>query len=238
MKYKKTFNDLTFWTLTLTDKQKHTDYEVTKMLNTLLTRLRKKYNDLEYIWVAERQTKTTNNIHYHIVFNKTMPIMMVNYYWCKILENKDYKVICPKPYIVKNGQREYLKKPTKECFYESKGCSNPVDVQKVYSADGLAAYLTKYITKNKSEIQGSTWNCSQYYSSLNTSYTTEFNEDAKEKYTQILLNNSYICKKTKERVFIQPIEIYTDDGKTNQIGTYLHLVNSSIVENFIYNLNI
>lgn len=51
---------------------------------------------------------------------------------------------------------------------------NPFDIKKVRTLDGLSCYLTKYVTKNKSEFACSTWRCSRGVSALFTKMQTSY----------------------------------------------------------------
>jgi len=53
-----------------------TDDQAFECWNLWLTRLRKTYNLLNYIWVTERQKNGT--IHYHMLTNNYMPILQIN----------------------------------------------------------------------------------------------------------------------------------------------------------------
>ncbi|HHD2604315.1 TPA: hypothetical protein ACOTGY_002898 [Clostridium perfringens] len=60
----------TFITLTF---EKETDYkESKKLLNNLFNKLRRKYNNLKYLWVLEFGTKN-NRLHYHLLTNIDLP---------------------------------------------------------------------------------------------------------------------------------------------------------------------
>ena len=58
------------------------DTDAVKILNKFFTVLRKEFKDLLYIWVAERQLKTTNRIHFHVIMNIFLPIKKFNALWC------------------------------------------------------------------------------------------------------------------------------------------------------------
>ncbi|WP_349401483.1 rolling circle replication-associated protein, partial [Clostridium perfringens] len=56
----------TFITLTF---EKETDYKESKiLLNNLFNKLRRKYNNLKYLWVLEFGTKN-QRLHYHLLTN-------------------------------------------------------------------------------------------------------------------------------------------------------------------------
>lgn len=61
----------TFITLTF---KKETDYKESKiLLNNLFNKLRRKYNNLKYLWVLEFGTKN-QRLHYHLLTNIELPI--------------------------------------------------------------------------------------------------------------------------------------------------------------------
>lgn len=61
----------TFITLTF---EKETDYKESKiLLNNLFNKLRRKYNNLKYLWVLEFGTKN-QRLHYHLLTNIELPI--------------------------------------------------------------------------------------------------------------------------------------------------------------------
>lgn len=176
-----------FITLTLTSTQIGTDKDFTKMQNTFLTYLRKYFNVKNYLYVLERQTKNTNNIHSHIIVDQYLPYARLNRVWCKILSDNGYtfpshNYVTGETNIVSvskalqnydssrryDGQKQYINpktnkyvKPTKEV-----NMPNPVDVETIYNIQAISRYVTKYITKNDSKINTSLWNCSQSISRL------------------------------------------------------------------------
>jgi hypothetical protein len=141
-----------FITLTLTSPQIGTDKDYAKMLNTFFTYLRKYYGFKNYLYVNEIQTKKTNNIHTHILYDKFLPVRQVNRIWCKILKENGYS------FTPVNGVpgTDFSK-------------ANPVDIAPIYNISRVSSYVTKYITKNESEFDCLIWNCSGSISRLYTS---------------------------------------------------------------------
>lgn len=89
-KSKKTsfFFRLAFITLTLSDKQNHTDdYLKEKMLQPFLYWLTRYYNCL-YVWKAESQLN--GNIHFHITVDTFIPWKSVRAKWNKLLAKQNY----------------------------------------------------------------------------------------------------------------------------------------------------
>ncbi|PAW94087.1 hypothetical protein CKK33_11505 [Mucilaginibacter sp. MD40] len=138
-----------FITLTLTSKQIGTDKDYSRMLNTFFTYLRKYYGFKNYFYVNEKQEN--GNLHSHIVYDRFLPAQRINYIWCKILQQNGYTF---------NGQKE---------FKAGKGGANPVDVTQIFSTDRVGSYVTKYVTKNHTEMDCAIWNCSNTISRLFTS---------------------------------------------------------------------
>lgn len=178
-----------FITLTLTSKQIGTDKDFTKMLNVFFTYCRKYYNLKNYLYVLERQNRTTNNIHAHIIIDQYVNYERLNSVWCKVLGDNGY-TFPQKNYLtgeveqintftaLKNYASENCKNYTGNDFYinprtgkptkPTKNLSkpNPCDVETIFNIKTVARYVTKYITKNDSKINTSLWNCSQSISRL------------------------------------------------------------------------
>jgi hypothetical protein len=138
------------------------------ILNKFLTAIRDEVKGLQYLWVAERQTKSTNNIHFHIILNKRLPIRRFNALWVLQqynagLRGKD-----------KWGQEITMQEVQERYKNGTMGrVLNPLDVKKIYGINGLSSYLTKYITKQEKNVvfDCSTWHCSRGVSRLFTRST-------------------------------------------------------------------
>ena len=78
-----------FITLTLPEKQKHTDFEIKKELPNLFDNVNyympNKYN---YIWRAE--TQMNGNIHFHILIDRFIPKLVFLLAWINILKRLEY----------------------------------------------------------------------------------------------------------------------------------------------------
>jgi hypothetical protein len=137
------------------------------ILNKFLTSLRKEFTTLQYLWVAERQTKNIdypNNIHFHIIMNKRISIRRYNALWVMQQYNAGLR-----------GQNKYgeqvIKSKVEQAYRDGSvhKLFNPVDVKRVRSIAGLSAYLTKYITKQQDSFFAcSPWHCSRGVSKLFT----------------------------------------------------------------------
>lgn len=168
----------TFLTLTLTSKQIGTDTDFTKMQNTFFTYCRKYFGLNNYLYVLEKQLKTTGNIHSHILIDRPLPIRRLNYIWCKILGDNGYtfnstdcRTGITQTLNVNEALKAYSSSPIipnqpmgKMKRYVSS--PNPADIKFIYNLKAVSHYITKYITKNESKIKTSIWNCSQSISRL------------------------------------------------------------------------
>lgn len=118
-----------FITLTLSDKQKHTDNFIkTKMLKNFIDALRKRYPAISYVWKAE--TQNNGNIHFHIITDHFIPTSYINNRWNKIQWNYGYL----NRYMSKTG---HMHAPSCE-------------VRKVKSDKDLQKYMRKYMLKGLS----------------------------------------------------------------------------------------
>lgn len=158
-------HNLSFFTFTLTSPAIQNHQEYNKQLNLLFTKIKRRYGKIQYLWVSELQNgkrnnykNSTGNIHYHVIFDRNLPIDWVNYQWCLQLKKLGHKVVLP------------VKKL--DGFYNSKGASNPVDVKRINDLKGLRYYVSKYISKNDSVMTAQIWNCSKLFSNLYTKVKT------------------------------------------------------------------
>jgi hypothetical protein len=141
----------TFVTLTFLNEVE--DRKAVKLLGTFLKNVSKADKTFQYIWVAEKQTKNEtfkNNIHYHIITNKTH--WNIKKWWNYWLELQKKHGILP---------RDENFKP-----------SSAFDVKYIKKGEQkkLQYYLTKYVTKNTSEFTCQVWNCSKGISQLYTDF--------------------------------------------------------------------
>jgi len=149
---RKTFATLTF----LNDVS---DKDAVKILNKFFTQLREDFPKLKYIWIAERQTKTTNRIHFHVILNVWLDVKRYNDLW--VMQQYTSGISCStisvgtvKELILQGSLQKHL---------------NPFDVKKIKNINGLSYYLTKYVTKNQSgDFECLAWHCSRSVSRLFT----------------------------------------------------------------------
>lgn len=148
------YKKLTFLTLTFVNNVQ--DKLAVKILGKFLENIKKADTDFEYLWVAERQTKNEvfkDNIHFHLITNKFWNIEKYWKYWTDL-------------------QTKHGITPRNENYK----ASSSFDVKSITAknAKGISIYLTKYVTKNKSEFTCQPWNCSKKVSMLYTDFYTGF----------------------------------------------------------------
>lgn len=114
-------------TLTLASKQIHSDQELkSKLLNQLLLELKAYYHVKNYIWKSEYQNN--GNIHFHILTDKFIPWNELQNRWNRIQNKLGY--VDRIDFTPKN------KHP------------NSTDVHSLRKVQNVAAYCTKYMTKD------------------------------------------------------------------------------------------
>lgn len=120
-----------------------------------------------------RNWKPTNSIHFHLLTNNYMPVMVANHYMKAALKTKQ-----------KEGWK-FLEDFDTEKY-------NGVDVKHVGgNRQRLGYYLTKYITKNETAIDHAVWRTSRDVSAL---FTEQLTEDDKRYLMWKMLQDRY-CKK-------------------------------------------
>lgn len=152
--------------LTLTFINDVTDRKAVMLLNILFTELRKRFANVKYIWIAERQTDT-KRIHFHIIINQWLAVREYNALW--VLQQ--YNAGIEFPGIERweiNDMIAFDKANPKEKSELQKRL-NPFDVKPIRNIHGLSYYLTKYVTKNESgSFNCLAWHCSRSVSKLFT----------------------------------------------------------------------
>lgn len=217
---KRRFPVFVFCTLTLTGDYppEFTDKDCNKMFNVWLTKIRKIYGKFNYLWVAEKQKN--GRLHYHLITDKFIHINSCQYHWLKTLKTYGFTVRTDLQDIRKNGFT-YKGESGKQIkrFKE-----NPLDVKQVrpyYSKStkkpfsvlkAIGRYITKYISKNDSEIFAQLWNCSVSISHIATGIvkimtqeTFEMLVEQQKKLTKLDLK----VKEIKDGVFVFPILIFS-----------------------------
>lgn len=133
---------LTFVTLTLSAKQRHSDNEIKReCLNHFLITCQRKFEIENYLWVAEKQKN--GNIHFHLVFDKYVHWARIRRIWNQAQDKLGYV------------QR----------FEKSHGHSNPnsTDIHRLRSIKRPAAYICKYMTKAQAnyKVNGRMWSATR-----------------------------------------------------------------------------
>jgi hypothetical protein len=147
------------------------------ILNKFLVSLRKEFINVEYLWVAERQMKTTGNVHFHMIFNKRLPVGRWNAMW--VLQQYNAGLVGKDKWgneVTKEQIMEAYAKDVKEKFINKRvqKIFNPFDIKRVGgSVEKLSNYLTKYITKQEKHqpFGCAVWHCSRRVSRLFTRAT-------------------------------------------------------------------
>lgn len=168
----------TFCTLTFISEIK--DREAVKVLNKFFTAVRAEFPELNYIWVAERQKKNKDfpdNIHFHIIMDRRLPIDYYNSLWVLQQYNSGLTgrssafINARGKYQAKGKVKREISKEEIEAAYKAGAVRkyfNPMDIRPVDSMDVLAGYLTKYVTKNEDSFGCLAWHCSRKVSVLIT----------------------------------------------------------------------
>lgn len=120
-----------FITLTLSDKQRHSDHEIKQvLLKNFIDGLRRRYPSISYVWKAEPQKN--GNIHFHIITDHFIPMSYVNRLWNGIQRRHGYI----DKYFSKYGTWE---PPSTE-------------TRKVKGRERSANYMCKYFLKEHSDL--------------------------------------------------------------------------------------
>lgn len=163
--------------LTLTFIEVIPDKLGVEILNKFLTVLRKEQRGLEYLRVSEPQEENHDNIHFHILLNRRLPIKRYNALW--VLQQYNSGLTGHRAngeaILKEEIERRYQYDVTTTKFSKKDPDSmmavlNPFHIEKAYKMNGLAYYLTKYITKQKGkhEFGCLAWHCSRRVSKLFT----------------------------------------------------------------------
>lgn len=161
------FRKHTFVTLSFINKID--DVTAVSLLNSFLSQLRKRFPNLNYLWIAERQDgkrngyeHCTGNVHFHIFFDIYLPVVTYNALW--ILQQ--YNAGIEHPSLSSDKVISLYRTDQKELQRHL----NPFDVKQVTTITGISFYLSKYVTKNETSLHCRLWHCSRSVSRLFTGY--------------------------------------------------------------------
>ena len=147
-KYKKYYDfKINFITLTLASKQIHSDQVIkSQLLNHFLIECKKKWGVCNFLWRAESQRN--GNIHFHVCTDRFIPWLELRNNWNRIQNKLGYV----DRFHVKHRHRS----------------PNSTDVHSIKKIKNIAAYLSKYCTKNSDNrsIEGKLWGLSTQLSRI------------------------------------------------------------------------
>lgn len=162
--------------LTLTFIEDITDKEGVQILNKFLTVLRKEKIGLQYLWVAEHQELTRTTLHFHMIVNRRLPVKRYNALW--VLQQYNSGLVgrtasgevISREEIERRFHHDMTSKFKKKDPDSIMAVLNPFDIEDTYGVNGLAYYLTKYISKQKKKEPFGclNWHCSRRVSKLFT----------------------------------------------------------------------
>jgi len=143
---------LTFVTLTFVNKVE--DRKAIEILKCFLENAKKRKPDLEYLWVAEKQTKNKvfpNNIHFHIITNVHWDIKRWWNYWVEL--QASFGIV----------PRE-----------SHQAGASAFDVKAIKSSNkkAIGNYVAGYLSKSLETFDCRPWHCSRKISRLFTGFYT------------------------------------------------------------------
>lgn len=183
---------LCFVTLTLPSKQRHTDQVIkNKCLNQLLIELKRYHGVTLYLWRAEKQQN--GNIHFHILTDKFIDSDRLRFRWNRIINKLGYvddyrnqmikKVKCFADYynlFINQGSYQQLYQRYIRGRAVNWNNPNSTDVHSLSKVKNVAAYLSKYMSKNVENyedlteqekelltVSGQQWGLSESLSKMN-----------------------------------------------------------------------
>lgn len=165
-----------FITLTLSDKQKHSDHFIkNKLFKNFIDAIRKRYPGISYVWKAE--TQNNGNLHFHIITDHFIPTFYINSLWNRIQWHYGYM----QKYMAKNG---HMKAPSCE-------------VRKVKKDKDLSKYMRKYMLKGLSKSTPAEINAK--IDSLKNQIAFCTNTEQKQKLEALLITQYRLLNELKKR---------------------------------------
>lgn len=151
----------TFITLTLSDKQQHSDKEIGRvLLMPFIQKLKRKYGVKNYIWRAERQKN--GNIHYHIMIDKYVYYERIRDIWNDLQKENGYidnykknklKSIINeyKIYNINTQKLKHInvKKSQTLSLLNQINSPNSTDIHALQNVENVESYICKYMAKNE-----------------------------------------------------------------------------------------
>lgn len=184
---------LTFVTLTFVNKVE--DRKAVEILKCFLENAMKRYPNLAYLWVGEKQTKNKsfpNNIHFHLITNIRWDIKRWWRYWIELQEKFGV--------VPREGQR---------------AGSSAFDVKTIKSSNkkAIGNYIAGYLSKSSDTFDCRVWHCSRKVSQLYTGFYSgiEFIDELRRLEQRGLLGGN-IRAKSKEfcTILLIPINPTTE----------------------------
>jgi len=171
---------LAFITLTLPSTQVHPDVELKdKLLNQFLVEIRQKYGVSNYLWRAEKQKN--GNLHFHVLCDKFIPWSELRDRWNRICNKLGYvDRYRDEMRAYHAGGFKVRKQLLKTWEYKAQikayntgkandwNSPNSTDIHSVHKIRDIAAYLSKYCTKDEQTkgLSGRLWGCNYQLSDI------------------------------------------------------------------------
>ena len=181
---------ITFITLTLPSRQKHSDIEIKrKALNPFLIYLKRKAGVKNFIWKAEPQKN--GNIHFHILVDKWVKWQKVRKIWNQILDSLGYI----DEFENRHGHRDPNSTDIHGLYKDKKG------KEIIF----IGAYLSKYMSKtgeNERLLSGRVWGCSDNLKKLEC--FSDYDDRITDAFFESLKNSDQVKEFSGEffRVFV------------------------------------
>ena len=156
---------ITFITLTLASDQRHPDQEIkSRLLNSMLTEMRRDFGMIHYVWRAEKQVN--GNIHFPVLTNVFIPHSTLRKKWNRIQDKLGYVKAYSKEMQSCRSFGDYYNKYINQGSYsqlmrryllgKATNWHNPnsTDIHSVKKVRNLPAYLSKYLCKASQDNYG------------------------------------------------------------------------------------
>lgn len=183
----------TFITLTLPSQQTHTDLELYRHgLSRFIVTMKRRGHIQHYIWRAEVQEN--GNMHYHVISDRYIHHETLKNCWNEILYDLGYiepystkhKLMTLDDYLTaRDCKTEDQTNKAIKAYNEGVLCGwvspNSTDIKEVKSEQGLARYMSKYMSKEadllRRPINARLWGCSDTLRELKNTITVFTDKD-------------------------------------------------------------